>query len=259
MDITVNDVYNLLDRFAPFATQGDFDNACIISGKTQDIVKGILITVDVTHKVVEEAVKNGCNLIIAHHPILFVPQKSITDSVYATSVVLFAIENKINIIAAHTNLDLAKGGINDRLAKLLGGKNITQIDEDEYARVFEIKPCLLYDYAEFVAGQLQDNTIRIIGENTLINKICVVGGSGGSETLVKYCKKTDTVLMTADVRHSLAAMADDIDTKVIVFGHFTSEQIFVTIIKEILEQQYPLLKITTSKSNCNPYRLRNKE
>lgn len=256
---TVKDILNLIDGFAPFSLQEDYDNSGLIAGSVSDNVVGVMLSVDVTMKVIDEAIDAGCNLIVAHHPILFESIKRLTDEAYSTAVVLKALRSGINIIAAHTNIDIAENGINDKLANLLGGKNIVRHQSDPYAREFEVTPCSLYAFAETVKAVLDDSSIRTIGKDEIIERAIVIGGSGGSEEMIKYAVKNDAVFLTADLKHHLAAAADDLGAKIIVFGHFTSERIFVTILKELLKQAFGSLKIAVSRTNDNPYRYRSGE
>ncbi|NCA67141.1 MAG: Nif3-like dinuclear metal center hexameric protein [Clostridia bacterium] len=257
--VTVGDVLNAIDAFAPFASQFEDDNSGLIAGRIDAEVSGVLCSVDVTFAVIEEALNSGCNLIVAHHPILFYAVKSVTDCRYVTAVVLKALNNDINIIAAHTNVDFASGGINDRLAELFKGKNLRALDCHSYVRLFDIAPTMLYDLAEYAKKILHDNAILTIGENSVVTKVAVVSGSGGEADIIEYCAQNNIAFMTADLKHHLAAMADDIDAKIIVFGHFTSESIFVTIVEEVISAAFPELMVICSVKNVNPYRNRIEE
>lgn len=253
---TVKDILEVIDSFAPFSTQEEYDNSGLIAGRASDCVSGVICAVDVTKKVIDEAIGLGCNLIVAHHPIIFEPVKRITDEAYPTEVVLKALNNNINIIAAHTNLDLAENGINDKLAKLFGGVNVARHQLDPYARTFDLSPISLYRFAERIEKALDDNTLRIIGDDEIVERGVVIGGSGGSEEMIRYASHCNAVFVTADLKHHLAAAASDLGAKIIVFGHFTSERIFVTIISELLNRAFTDLKITASRANDNPYRHR---
>lgn len=250
--VTVGEVLGKINEFAPFDTQAEFDNSGLIAGSSKAEISGIICTVDVTFKVIDEAIANNCNLIVAHHPILFSAYKCINDTNYSASVVLYALNNNINIIAAHTNVDLAEGGINDKLAELLNGKNITITEIDQYARIFDIEPCKLLTYANIV-DKILDDKVKVIGSNDIIKRVIVIGGSGGTENIIKFAKENDILFMTAELKHHLAIMADDIGAKIIVFGHFTSERIFVTILSKMLKNAYRSLKILISDKNRNPY------
>ncbi len=119
-------VKNLLDsieQLAPFGLQEQYDNSGLLIGDPKMEVKSILLTLDCTETIVDEAIENGCNVIIAHHPILFGPIKKITGRNYVERVLIKAIKNDIALIAVHTNLDNVRNGVNDLIADKLGLEN----------------------------------------------------------------------------------------------------------------------------------------
>ena len=110
--------------FAPLPLQDDFDNAGLQIGLTDAEVAGVLLCLDVTEAVVDEAIASGCNLIISHHPVIFKPLKRITGSNYVERCIIKALANGIAIYSAHTNLDNASDGVNYRIAEILGLQNV---------------------------------------------------------------------------------------------------------------------------------------
>jgi len=122
----IREIISSVETFAPLAFQEDYDNAGLIIGDKEQDATGVLITVDVTEEIIDEAITKKVNLIIAHHPIIFVGLKKITGKNYIERVVLKAIKNDIAIYAAHTNLDNIRGGVNSKIADALGLQN-TQI------------------------------------------------------------------------------------------------------------------------------------
>ena len=122
--VKIKDIANALEMFAPLPLQDDFDNAGLQIGLTDAEVTGVLLCLDVTEAVVDEAVALGCNLIVSHHPIIFKPLKRITGSTYVERCILKALANNVAIYSAHTNIDNAPGGVNYRIADILGLKNV---------------------------------------------------------------------------------------------------------------------------------------
>lgn len=110
--------------FAPLPLQDGFDNAGLQVGLTETEVTGVLLCLDVTEKIVDEAVALGCNLIVSHHPLIFSPLKKITGATYVERCVMKAMAAGIAIYSAHTNIDNAIGGVNYRIAEKLGLKNL---------------------------------------------------------------------------------------------------------------------------------------
>lgn len=121
MDTTIGAVIRHLETIAPPVYQEDYDNAGLIVGDTQAVVRGVLTCLDVTEAVLEEALARGCNLVVAHHPIVFKGLKRLTGATYIERVVLKAIRKDIAIYAIHTNLDnMYFNGVNTRFAERLG-------------------------------------------------------------------------------------------------------------------------------------------
>ncbi len=122
--VRIKDIANALEMFAPLPLQDGFDNAGLQIGLTEAEVAGVLLCLDVTEAVVDEAVALGCNLIVSHHPLIFSPLKRITGSNYIERCVIKALANGIAIYSAHTNIDNAPGGVNYRIAEKLGLQNV---------------------------------------------------------------------------------------------------------------------------------------
>lgn len=118
--VRIKDIISHLESFAPPAFQESYDNSGLLTGNISDEVKGLLITLDVTEEVVAEAIKNGDNLIIAHHPIIFSGLKSLTGKNYVERTVIKAIKNDIAIYAIHTNLDNVYLGVNKMISDKIG-------------------------------------------------------------------------------------------------------------------------------------------
>ncbi|SNR94760.1 dinuclear metal center protein, YbgI/SA1388 family [Belliella buryatensis] len=123
MVYTIREVVSFLDSIAPPAYQESYDNAQLITGDPNTKVKGILCSLDATEAVVDEAISLGCNLIVAHHPIVFKGLKSFTGKNYVERTIIKAIKNDIGIFAIHTNLDHVAHGVNKKIADKIGLKN----------------------------------------------------------------------------------------------------------------------------------------
>jgi len=119
----LKEITNYLESIAPLSFQESYDNSGLIIGDASAEVNAALITLDCTEEVVEEAIENNCNLIIAHHPIIFSGLKKITGQNYVERTIIKAIKNDISIYAIHTNLDNAKTGVSAKIADILGVEN----------------------------------------------------------------------------------------------------------------------------------------
>lgn len=117
------DIIKAIEAFAPPVYQESYDNAGLITGNPKQVITGALICLDSTEEVIDEAIKENCNLVIAHHPIIFSGLKKINGKNYIERTVIKAIKNDIAIYAAHTNLDNVRDGVNAKIAEKLGLKN----------------------------------------------------------------------------------------------------------------------------------------
>ncbi len=117
--LQIKDITQYLEQLAPLALQESYDNAGLLVGNPQATVTGILVTLDCTEEVVQEAIQQGCNLIVAHHPIVFKGLKKINGKNYVERTIIAAIKNDIAIYASHTNLDHVTGGVNFNIAQQL--------------------------------------------------------------------------------------------------------------------------------------------
>jgi len=120
----IKNITNFLENIAPLAYQESYDNAGLITGNPENKLTGILIALDTTEAVIEEAIKKNCNLIVAHHPIIFRGLKKLTGRTYVERTVIKAIKNDIAIYATHTNLDHVTNGVNAKISEKIGLKNL---------------------------------------------------------------------------------------------------------------------------------------
>ena len=118
----VKDVTKYLEKIAPLHLQESYDNSGLQVGDYKSVVKGVLVSLDVTMEVIDDAINQQCNLIVAHHPIIFGEIKNVTKSSLIGSIVFKAIKNNINIYAIHTNLDNVPNGVNSKIAEVIGLK-----------------------------------------------------------------------------------------------------------------------------------------
>ncbi len=120
----IKEVASILEEYAPLLYQESYDNSGLTIGNPNDNVSSVLLTVDVTEEVIDEAINKKANLIIAHHPIIFNGLKSITGKNYIERIVAKAIKNDVAVYAAHTNMDVIWGGVNTKLGEKLGLLNM---------------------------------------------------------------------------------------------------------------------------------------
>lgn len=153
--IRIKDITGYLEGVAPLAYQESYDNSGLITGSPDWEVKGILITLDCVEEVVDEAIEKGCNLIVAHHPIIFKGLKKLTGANYVERTVICAIRNDIAIYAIHTNLDNVRNGVNRKICEVLGLQNL---------RILSPKKQLLKKLVTFVPVEDTDRVVKALHE-----------------------------------------------------------------------------------------------
>jgi dinuclear metal center YbgI/SA1388 family protein len=167
----IKDIIAAIETEAPVVYQESYDNCGLQVGNADGEVTGILISLDVTEAIVDEAMVRGCNMIVAHHPLIFSGLKSITGRNYVERVVLKAIKNDISIYAAHTNMDNMYAGVNAMIAEKLGLKDTTilQPKTDTLSKLYTYAPANVADKvrdALFAAGAGHISNYRECSFNT---------------------------------------------------------------------------------------------
>lgn len=151
----IKDIIQYLEIFAPPAYQEEYDNSGLITGNQQNELNGIIITLDCIEEVVDEAIQKKCNLIIAHHPIVFRGLKKLTGNTYIERTVIKAIKNDIAIYAIHTNLDNVSKGVNKKIADKLGLRN---------AKILRPKDDALMKLTTFIPKENTENVMMKLHE-----------------------------------------------------------------------------------------------
>ena len=252
-------ILDALEQYAPLPLQDGFDNAGLQIGLTEEQeVTGALLCLDVTEDIVDEAHRAGCNLIVAHHPLLFHGLKSITGKSYVERCVIKTIQMGIGIYAAHTNLDNAQGGVNYRIAEKIG---LTHLN------FLEAKPTAV-PAGSGVVGELPEAVgeeeflrrlkslfgIQCIRHNRLsgrmIRRVALCGGAGGF-LLAKAIEAGADAFLTGEMRYH-DYFGHEGDLLIAEMGHYESEQYTVDIFEEVLKRQFPELNIVKTSLNTNP-------
>ena len=150
----LKEITSYLESLAPLSSQASYDNCGLIIGSFDMEVTGAIICLDSTEAIVEEAIQKGCNLIIAHHPIVFSGLKKLNGKNYIERTVIKAIENKIAIYAIHTNLDNYRFGVNYEIGKRLGLENLHILSPNENV-LCKISVFVPSEYAQTVSECLK--------------------------------------------------------------------------------------------------------
>ena len=253
----VKDIYQYIDSIAPFDTQEGFDNAGLLVGRRDRAVTRVLVALDITLPVIEEAAAMGAQLILAHHPVIFQPCKAVTDEEPTGARVLALAERGIAAICAHTNLDAAQGGVNDCLARALGLTDIgllCQSGVDGQGRPYGIgrtgmldaaAPVTTETFAVKVKTALSAASVRYTDAGRPVRKVAVGGGACGSMLSDALAAGCDT-FVTADVKYNVFLDARELGINLLDAGHFATENVVVGPLAEGLRAQFPELTVAVS-------------
>lgn len=241
------DVFDYLCRLAPLELQLGFDNAGFLVGELDSTVSRVLLALDVTDAVIDEAISMGAQLIVSHHPIIWTPLKAVTTEGNTSGKLIKLIQNGISVISMHTNLDIAPGGVNDVLIDLLGAKCLEPLDEDGCGRVGELLfETELHDFLLTCRKALNANGLRYVDGGKKVKRIAVMGGAGADSMQAAIDKGCDTYV-TADIKYHQFLEAKELGLNLIDGDHFCTENPIMTVLAEKLQTEFPELELRVSR------------
>jgi dinuclear metal center YbgI/SA1388 family protein len=256
--IRVGDIINLLEDVAPLRWQEDFDNAGMQVGRSDMEANAALLCLDVTEEVIDEAVYKGCNLIISHHPLLFHPLKSLTDRTYIERCVAKACKQDICIYSAHTNMDNAPGGVNYKLANMIGLSDVRILSPDNNKEGAGSGTIGTLQTAESAVDFLHrikqifrlDNLRHSAVPNKHLKTVAICGGSGAFLWQEAVRAGAD-VFITGEARYNDFY---DVEDKILlaVIGHYESEVCTMELFHTIVSEKFPTFALYFSNTNSNP-------
>ncbi len=221
--IKVNDILSFLSQKYPLNTACDFDNVGLLVGDGEAVVTNAVVCLDCDINAVVFAKQSGANLIITHHPVIFDGLKAVTKGM----VVYELIKNNISVISMHTNLDIAVGGVTERLCEAIGLKNITPYTAHDgfLIRFAECDATAADDLAKVIKSSL-NTAVRYADSGNKISKVLVCSGSG-DDFLTDVIDGGFDALIAADIKHNI--FIDALNHGVTVFdaGHYNSENVIV--------------------------------
>lgn len=249
----VNDVLLYLDNLAPRSTKMDFDNVGLLAGFSSSEVNKVIVALDITDEVIEEALIKNADLIVSHHP-LFFDLKSVTDGDRTGRKVVTLLRNGVSAICMHTNLDAAVGGVNDRLAEAVGLKNTELIKADGsfegvpygIGRIGELPQEASMDkFLPFLKNALNANGLRYHDAGIPVKRVAVLGGSGGSEMMGVISRGCDTYI-TADIKYDTFLAAKEFGINLIDADHFCTENVVCPALKSWISERFEGVSVEIS-------------
>ena len=275
----LKEIKSFLEGMAPLAVQESWDNSGLQIGCSDKDIHKVMVCLDLTEAVLDEAEAIGADLVISHHPLIFKGLKSISGSTYQERCVRKAILSDIAVYSAHTSLDNILGGVNHKIASLLGLSSLRWLDSGESAEGCDEKcggateeKCggadavarasgsgLIGELKEPVAAAEFLHTVKTIfgvkalkhsplSSATTIRSVALCGGAGAFLLPQAVAKGADCFISGEFHYHDYF----DPGTLLIELGHYESEQFTQDLLKESLERAFPELEIVKTSVNTNP-------
>lgn len=255
----VKDIVDYLQALYPLelASSFDYGKVGLQFGSLSKEVKKVMIALDGTSKVIDEAINNNVDLLICHHPFLFSPILNMDYNSPLGKKMLKVFKSELNIFAMHTNFDVALNGMNDYLASILDLKNVYSIPDEptseSYMRIGEINKCSLVEFAYFVKETFKEEGIRVVGDlDKQIKKVAILGGSGGNYAVTAKKLGCDCII-TGEVKHNNAIDAVEYNMGIIEVSH-SVEALFKEYIKNKLSNEFNDVEFILSIEDVNPFK-----
>lgn len=260
--VKVEEIYKHICQLAPEELAENWDNVGLLLGDSNQDVTKILVCLDITTRVLSEAIENKVNLIVSHHPLIFKAIRKLDYGSSKNNIIRELIKNDISVISAHTNLDSSRSGLNDYLANKLSLQESTplipnvNVPEVGLGRIGILKKEMpLEEFVVYAKERLELNFVKLVKSNdNIIKKIAVLGGSGAS-FLYDIPEDVD-IYLTGDVGYHEAIDAIEMHKNILDIGHF-AEKVSKVLLKEYLEslEISKYYTVITAKSEKDPFEI----
>ena len=252
MAATVADIIKVMETMAPLRLAEEWDNVGLQVGQLDWPVRSIWVALDPLYDVVDGACRNGVDLLITHHPLIFSPLRCINFDTPVGSVIQAAAGHKLAIFAAHTNFDSAADGINDVLAFRIGLEDLTVLKRGDHpgedsatddmqkqglGRVGELKETMeLLPFALSIKEKLGLKYIKFAGKPDLPVRRAAVCSGSGSSLMKDFYSSGAQVFISGDLRYHDAREVEALNLGLIDMGHFASEYLMVEVLAKRLDK-----------------------
>ena len=260
----IKDIAKIIEDSFPKRYAMERDNVGLLVGDENSDVTRVLVCCDVDEYVAREAVEKGVQLIVSHHPLMFFGIQQLNEDNPEQRALRFLIKHDIALYAAHTNLDVARGGINDYMADMLslGETEVIDIVETEgdichgYGRLAKLsEPITLKSMLERCREVLVLDGCRYVGElDDTISTVAINTGGGAGIMNLCFEKKAD-LLITGDVKYNPARDAYERHMAVIDVAHYDTEKIAMDFFAEFFSREIPELEVVKSVANKRIFKI----
>ena len=252
----VEQLYAEMQRIAPLELAESWDNPGLLVDCGGEVSR-VLVTLDITPEVVEEAARKGCQLIVSHHPVIFSPLKKLSGQDAAFRLV----QKGISAICMHTNLDAAEGGVNEVLAGIFGMQGM-EVFADGCGRVGRVENISVPELAAKAQRELALRCnqpaagpavqVKFADAGRPVQRLAVISGAGGSLFEDAIAMGADC-LLTGEASHHHAIDAKRLGLSLIAAGHYATEFPVTKAVAEKLRAAFPTLDILVSGDDCDPF------
>ncbi len=247
---TVREIESFLYGWAPRELAESWDNVGLLVGDPEAAVERVLVALDITPQVAEEALEHGCQLIVAHHPVMncaWHPVQTVRADDRQGRTLTALLRGGVAAICMHTNLDAAEGGVNDILAEKLGLTQPEMLTEEKIGRIGTLKCEIpLVEFTHSVIELLGCNGLRYVDAGRPVHRVAVGGGACGCYIPQAVAAGCDT-FVTSDLKYN-----DFLDTEglnLIDAGHFPTENVVCPALRDRLQSAFPAVDVLCSTSH----------
>ncbi len=250
--MNVLELYNALSERIPSALSCAWDNDGLMCCPDPcREVRRVLVALDVTGKIIDEAEAGGFDVILSHHPLIFTPLRALTPDSCVGKRLIRLVQKGIAVMSFHTRLDAVKGGVNDTLARLLGLSDTLPFgnDGEEIGRVGSLQKAMTLD--EFVArvkSLLGADAVTVSDAGRMVRRVAVLGGSGSDDVTAAIRAGADTYL-SGELKHNFLADAPDMGINLVAAGHFHTEDPVCRVLRELALQADGGIEVDVTSSN----------
>lgn len=249
---TVGQIETFLYELAPKPGAMEWDNVGLLLGDPARVVYRVLVALDITEAVADEAIATGCRLIVAHHPLMnckWLPVQTLREDTPQGHLLLKLLRAGISAICMHTNLDVAPGGVNDVLAHVLKLEDPGPLTEEGIGRLGRLaQPMAVSEFVKVVSRALGCNGLRYADAEKPVSFVAVGGGACGDYTESAIAAGCDT-FVTSDLNYHAFLDAKGKGINLIDAGHFPTEDPICASLVQALQKQFPDLTVTKSTSH----------
>lgn len=254
----VRDISNAIENFAPIRLQEDYDNAGLQVGDPDMEVSAVLLCLDVTEEILQEAIERSCNMIISHHPLIFRGLKNVTGKDPIQRIVIEALRNNVAIYSAHTNLDSAREGVSHEIGNILNLSDMKVLypkpDDPSVGIgvIGDMKPTPKLEFLRRLKEKFNVKALKYSAHSPklVIKRPAVCGGSGAF-LIKKAIEEGADAIVTGDVKyHDFTSFGDDI--LIADIGHYESELCSSKIFSRIIRDRFPEMVVYFAEKESNP-------